>query len=754
MLDNRYLILDKAGEGGMACVYRAEDQKSKEIVAIKVLHAQMATKAFYARFKREFKTCSRLRHPNIIGLRDMGNTAEGGLYYAMEFLPWQDLEDLLVENLQKNTTCSEEFVIKVMRQMADAFAYYHALDVVHRDLKPANVMISDEGKIVITDFGLALDLNSTRLTATGTIVGSPLYMSPELITASNSDFRSDYYQMGVIVYNLLTGKLPFNAPDIPALALTIMHRQPTPVTEHVPAVSPQWDLFLKRCLAKKPDDRFASAEELKEAIEKLKVGKLVPPAPSEAKVRTVSERKRELPKSAIAAGLLFLLFFLFFALSGTKDNNRTFTLKELQCLPDVHSLEIRWQSDEAYASRVYIEGKGLIEGSDDDVQNHRLVIGNLKANSPYIYKIVYPNGERSLPKRARTKDIKLQLVEATRVGKQGTISWHCEHAKHSTLRLSKNRVLKAIAVGRTFTVELKNYKELQSDSTIEITIQGHEHNFELRDLLLAQSKKLSLVLDEFKADKIIDGLLSMLGPGSELVMKTMGTLKQDGSEIRDKQKKVPKAKEVLKARLEGSKAFSRNQRVAALAPLFTKQLSPLRIREKLQNKLTEMVAVFLFSSFEGIVCEKPPLFALPEWSLSPTPLTGEISEFAIYDKRERLKMGLYYPVTNLHGKRTWEKSFQLPPLKDFHQAELAIPTGPSAEICLRISVNGRPDILFYDPRSLPERDSTSWGKTLYQRIPIEYLSQRNKLFLRADPLFRRFTRNQVLVEKITLRLKK
>ena len=763
VLDERYRIIELAGRGGMACVYRADDLKTGDTVAIKVLPPQMASRAFYSRFKREFKTCSQLHHPNIIGLRDLGQIEDGGLYYAMEFLPWPDLEDIIAKNIEAKRHCEEKFVFSLIEQMVSAFAYYHKEGVVHRDLKPANVMVSPEGKVVITDFGLALDINSTRLTATGTIVGSPLYMSPELISASTSDFRSDYYQLGVIVFNLLTSQLPFNAPDIPTLALKIMQQKAPSVRKFNENLREDWDGFLSRCMAKKPAQRFQCAKDMERALSWLKAGNYKEridslfPYVKVAKEQT--ERARELQKkqsrpfSSILAIFLFLLLFFWF--SRFNEMATSFSVANVKTSSSCHSIEMRWQSAKAYPSRLFVHGLGLIEGSDDEVKEHRIVVGGLEAGKSYRCAVVFPNGGRSLEKKVTTQRVNRRLLSAKVRPPNLEFSFACDNGQSCHFNSQDGDITPALKQKGQFIVKIPQVLPIDERAKVIFDVEGHRHEYLLSTLLLERANELIKNLSKFSAEKTVDGILAIIAPGSELVLKTMSTLKQDGSEVRDKASKIPPARKLLLKRLEEKQIYHRLSQVKQLLPLLRPPLLEHSLCRRLQLPLTEMLSVHLFASFEGINLKKPPTLALEQWQLSPSALSGNIEEIVLLDRmKDTLKMGLYYPVTNLHGKLKWEKSFSIANPSSYKEAELAMTTGPSAEICLRITINGNTEMLFYDPRPLAINQSMGFGETLFQRIPIACLEKQNKLILKVDTLFRRFTRNQVLLSKITLRLRR
>ena len=244
-----YRIERRLGEGGMASVYLATQLSLDRPVAIKVLHFrghdsdQMA-----ARFEHEARTLARLEHPHIVGVYEVGRTRAGLPYYAMAYLPNGDLAQaqLLGDPVQ---------IAAVLRAVAQALGFAHAQGVVHRDVKPENVLFDREQRARLADFGISRSLGSVRLTQQGDALGSAAYMSPEQARGQEVDARSDLYSLGVVAFELLTGTLPFRGEDAVAMALA-HHADPVP---RLPARYATWQPLIDRALAKRPEDRFASA---------------------------------------------------------------------------------------------------------------------------------------------------------------------------------------------------------------------------------------------------------------------------------------------------------------------------------------------------------------------------------------------------------------------------------------------------------------------------------------------------------------
>lgn len=261
----KYELRERLGRGGMAEVYKAYQPGMDRFVAIKVMLAHLADDdGFVERFKREAQAVGKLRHPHIVQIFDFGS--EDDIYFmAMEFIQGGNLKAHIIQNQRLDA----ESALRIASQLADALDYAHRAGMIHRDLKPANVMFIDQEhkNAVLTDFGIARIMGQAGLTGTGMAVGTPSYMSPEAGRGENVDERSDLYALGIILYEMLTGSVPYDA-DTP-LAVIMKHiSAPLPTRRDYGNLIPaQAERVMLRCLAKDPEDRFATAGELKNAID-------------------------------------------------------------------------------------------------------------------------------------------------------------------------------------------------------------------------------------------------------------------------------------------------------------------------------------------------------------------------------------------------------------------------------------------------------------------------------------------------------
>ena len=214
-LADRYTIEGRAGQGGMATVYRATDLKHHRLVAIKVLRAELAATVGSDRFLREIELSAQLQHPHIVPVYDSGN-ADGVLYYVMPFVEGESLRD----RLNRDQKLSFEEAVRLTGEVASALAYAHGHGIVHRDIKPENIMLSG-GHAVVADFGIARALSAAaegqNLTGLGIAIGTPAYMSPEQATASGVDGRSDQYSLPCVFYEMVTGVAPFRGAAVQAV---------------------------------------------------------------------------------------------------------------------------------------------------------------------------------------------------------------------------------------------------------------------------------------------------------------------------------------------------------------------------------------------------------------------------------------------------------------------------------------------------------------------------------------------------------
>jgi hypothetical protein len=304
---DRYEVQELLGTGGMASVYRARDQLLERSVALKILHEHFSHDPEYVeRFRREARSIARVSHPNIVTVIDRG-TYEGQEYIVFEHVRGETLKDIV----KRDGPLPLRDALTFVHQAARALAFAHEQGIVHRDVKPHNVLVDDEGGAKVTDFGLARSLAPDQdITETGTVMGTSDYISPEQASGRPADERSDQYALGVLLYELLAGEVPFPAEGHTAAAVRHM-RDPVPsIRERRRDVSPAVDELIQRAMAKRPEDRFATTAALVVALETClaEVREATPTegAPTEIVRRPARPRQRR-PRARRRAWLPFLL---------------------------------------------------------------------------------------------------------------------------------------------------------------------------------------------------------------------------------------------------------------------------------------------------------------------------------------------------------------------------------------------------------------------------------------------------------------
>ena len=262
IIDGRYRVISRLGSGGMADVYLAQDQLLGRQVAVKVLHHHFAEDhEFVERFRREASSAAALSHPNIVGIFDRGEW-NGTYYIAMEYVAGRSLKAIVREQGPLDPATAIDIVVQILR----AARFAHRRGVIHRDLKPHNVILDEEGRARVTDFGIAR-AGASDMTLTGSIMGTAQYLSPEQAQGHMVSETSDLYSIGVILYELLTGVVPFEGETAVAIAFKQVSADPRPPSELNPALAPSLDAVVLRALAKDPAARYADAEELIVALE-------------------------------------------------------------------------------------------------------------------------------------------------------------------------------------------------------------------------------------------------------------------------------------------------------------------------------------------------------------------------------------------------------------------------------------------------------------------------------------------------------
>jgi serine/threonine protein kinase len=261
-LADRFVIKRALGTGGMGAVYLASDERLGESVALKIMHGMaLLDPAAGDRLRREASAARRISHPNVVKIHDVGEDA-GHVFLSMEYVDGQSLKELI----SRQRTLPLERVRAYLGEICIGLHAAHGQGVIHRDLKPANVIVTPDQHVKIIDFGLARIANLEGMTATGMLLGTPEYMAPEQIKGGAIDVRTDLYSLGALAYHAITGRSPFHGDNPIAVSLAHTTEQPIPPSRLRPGVSPEWDAFVLKALSKAQEDRFDSAEAMREAL--------------------------------------------------------------------------------------------------------------------------------------------------------------------------------------------------------------------------------------------------------------------------------------------------------------------------------------------------------------------------------------------------------------------------------------------------------------------------------------------------------
>jgi serine/threonine protein kinase len=263
VIAGRYELIELIGRGGMSSVWRSHDRLLDRTVAIKVLHEQFTKDEEYVeRFRREARSVAQLSHPNIVTVIDRGEE-DGRQYIVFEFVEGENLKQVL----ERSGPLPVRDALLLALQMARALGFAHDRGLIHRDVKPQNVLLNEEGQAKMTDFGIARSVDVDGVTITGTVLGTSEYIAPEQARGQRVDALTDVYSLGVVLYELLAGDVPFQGENFVAVALRHVNEPPPSVLNRRPDCPPRIATAIDRALAKRPEDRFQSMDELVEELE-------------------------------------------------------------------------------------------------------------------------------------------------------------------------------------------------------------------------------------------------------------------------------------------------------------------------------------------------------------------------------------------------------------------------------------------------------------------------------------------------------
>ncbi len=389
-INDRYQVIRSIGEGGMANVYLAYDTILDRNVAVKVLRGDLATdEKFVRRFQREAMSASALSHPNIVEMYDVGED-DGNYFIVMEYIDGKTLKNLI----KKRGALTVAEVVDIMLQLTSAISCAHDSYIIHRDIKPQNVMILDDGRVKITDFGIAIASNASELTQTNSVMGSVHYLPPEQANGAGATAKSDIYSLGILMFELLTGKLPFKGENAVEIALKQMKEQIPSVCAMNPEIPQSIENVILKACAKNPKNRYANVKDMyndiKTALDEDRINETKQTykfseddLDETKKIESLSEVKKNKKKetkeedstekkmnlaliiTAGVAGLLVLLLIIFFFVvpaMGPKDVK----------IPDVTGLTVEKAEEKLLNAGLEINVKTKEEASED-VKEGRIV---------------------------------------------------------------------------------------------------------------------------------------------------------------------------------------------------------------------------------------------------------------------------------------------------------------------------------------------------------------------------------------------
>ena len=420
-INDRYQIIKTIGEGGMANVYLAKDTILDRNVAVKVLRGDLADdEKFVRRFQREALSASKLNHPNIVEMYDVGE--DNGIYYiVMEYVQGKTLKSLV----KKRGALTLPEVIDIMTQLCSAIICAHDSYIIHRDIKPQNVMILDDGRVKIMDFGIAMALNSNELTQTNSVMGSVHYLPPEQANGSGSTIKSDIYSLGILMYELLIGKVPFKGDNAVEIAIKQM-KEPIPsICKQNPDIPQSVENIVLRACAKNPKNRYDSVKEMYDDIktclteDKLNQKKLVYNYPEhdleetkvmpnlstinnkeENNMKNTKKKTSKKDKALLITGSIFALFVALICLFIIVYP-KLLTVPDVT-IPDVSNLSVV-EAEKKLKELGLLVASDVIEKESDEVEP-----GTVIGTNPQAGRTVKENTEISIIVAKESDNIKIE----------------------------------------------------------------------------------------------------------------------------------------------------------------------------------------------------------------------------------------------------------------------------------------------------------------------------------------------------------
>ncbi len=727
VLDNRFEIRKLLGAGGMAVVFLAHDLEEKRDVAIKVHDTSLDTQR-NERFMREFMASLKLNHPNIIKLYRPGTLEGGGSYYAMELIDGPDLDQVMKEQKRLD----EGTVMDVLEQMASAFQHMHELGIIHRDLKPSNILVAPGNRYVLTDFGLVKDLNRTQLTASGLVLGSPFYLSPEQALGDPIDHRSDIYQLGIIAFELLTGDVPFKGDNFTELYLAIKKEELPKVTEYVDDISPAWDSFLATCSAKEASRRFKNGQAMGRALEKLRGfrgrGELKESRIWKARLRPNKKKSTNVgsetgfdkkPFYVALAAFVLMLLFVFLGQSETYD------VQNLKIEPAATSFTVSWQSTNPYVSRVGLGAPYFreVSGKASSTTSHTLTVRSLVEGKKYSFRIMFPSGEATEYTTVSTIVYSIEKLAAQRMEERLQLTWKPTVRGDDKVRLLYENGHEAALITQQYEGERKvllpeDYRQAR-EITIDSTLpDGERRHIPVSALLTSLTAKLTKDMGAFQPAGLVQDLVASLMDGKENTQY----------------------EQILTSRLKDSAILPLYDEAAGLAPLvLSTEIVPLDLRAAFHERIQSLHCYQFFARQSGVNLSIPAATYLGQWERAVDKYNGTAKELVLKRRNNPLEL-------TLEHNSVFEAHCHIPRAENLKACQLLLETKELLEpLALKIKLNSLPTIVLFDCRQ-------GASQTLVQNLPVDAFRARNRLVLRLWSVYRPLREGRVSLRKISLRL--
>ena len=733
IIDDRFEILHKIGEGGMATVYLCHDRETKQKVALKVVTVQSADGGFSRRrFRREFLLTKRVNHANVISLHHFGSIDENTFYTAMDYIEGKDL----MNHLEDEGYLAEADIQSLALKLARALAALHGEDVIHRDLKPANIMIVDGKEPIIMDFGLARALDMTRMTETGTILGTPLYMAPEQTQGEATDHRADIYQFGAIVFEMLTGQPPFTGKTIAELLNNILERQAPLVSSIAPSLSRRWDHIIDRCLQKAPQLRYENADELIKELERVLdpiEEELLPTRkqtykeeqkPSSRGTQTKKRLKTNRFSPALAYAVVAGVFIVALAFLIPQNKAKSYSHNNLQMDSSLTTIALCWQSKEPYPTVVQIlKPISLkVRAGNEPTRNHVVHLEGLEENTSYGFKIIYPENRSSLLKKAKTKAFKVKIVNAIEKENGLTLMWRISPpAKEIKLKTRPTSVTaeKASYTSTGFGQSTLTgpYWQLANLELVATYGQSTVRNCSLDTVLLEELQKVVSTMQRQDRKEFLEELAQTSANSPAVFVNRLTA--SSNEELARKRKLQQLDKLIAKWKKVHKRLFTHWTRACEISALVLgSRMLPLETRRQFDNSLNTMMALHAFYTYE---CGFAPPFSYAHrgqfsFLREPQGKPHKKIEILSRDKNNLLCLGIHL-VIGREAERRWQKEFDINDIERFDRAELNFDFNGFDNGSLMIFINS------LKLQLLGHRKIVRSGCIPFQRIPIDALCE-------------------------------